>query len=117
MFVAMFMYLLAQFVLSMRWLGADFDGVIVFDEAHAMANAGGGKGSRGPKKASQQGMAGLALQNRLPSARILYVSATGRNDAGEPRLCRAAWPLGRSGGALPHPRRLHGRRRERAASR
>ena len=42
------------------WLGADFDGVIVFDEAHAMANAaGGGKGARGAKKASQQGMAGL----------------------------------------------------------
>src|SRR5665213_1187503 len=60
------------------WLGEDFDGVIVFDEAHAMANAaGGGKGSRGPKKASLQGMAGLALQNRLPGARILYVSATG----------------------------------------
>jgi hypothetical protein len=60
------------------WLGADFEGVIVFDEAHAMANAaGGGKGARGPKKASQQGMAGLALQNRLPNARILYVSATG----------------------------------------
>jgi hypothetical protein len=60
------------------WLGADFDGVIVFDEAHAMANAaGGGKGARGPKKASLQGMAGLALQNRLPGARILYVSATG----------------------------------------
>jgi protein-L-isoaspartate O-methyltransferase len=60
------------------WLGEAFDGVIVFDEAHAMANAaGGGKGGRGPKKASQQGMAGLALQNRLPNARILYVSATG----------------------------------------
>ncbi len=60
------------------WLGADFDGVIVFDEAHAMANAtSSGKGARGPKKASQQGMAGLALQNRLPNARILYVSATG----------------------------------------
>uniref|UniRef100_B0T9F1 Putative methylase/helicase n=1 Tax=Caulobacter sp. (strain K31) TaxID=366602 RepID=B0T9F1_CAUSK len=61
-----------------NWLGADFDGVIVFDEAHAMANvAGGAKGARGPKKASQQGMAGLALQNRLPNARVLYVSATG----------------------------------------
>jgi hypothetical protein len=60
------------------WLGAEFDGVIVFDEAHAMANAAGGaKGARGPKKASQQGMAGLALQNRLPNARVLYVSATG----------------------------------------
>ncbi len=60
------------------WLGEDFDGVIVFDEAHALANAaGGGQGARGPKKASQQGMAGLALQNRLPKARVLYVSATG----------------------------------------
>ena len=60
------------------WLGADFDGVIAFDEAHAMANAaGGGQGARGPKKASQQGMAGLALQNRLPNARVMYVSATG----------------------------------------
>jgi len=61
-----------------RWLGADFDGVIIFDEAHAMANAAGGsKGARGIAKASHQGMAGLALQNRLPNARILYVSATG----------------------------------------
>jgi protein-L-isoaspartate O-methyltransferase len=60
------------------WLGADFDGAIVFDEAHAMANAaGGGRGARGAKKASQQGMAGLALQNRLPGARVTYVSATG----------------------------------------
>ena len=60
------------------WLGADFDGVILFDEAHEMANAaGGGNGSRGPKKASLQGQAGLALQNQLPSARIVYVSATG----------------------------------------
>ncbi|PZR35481.1 bifunctional class I SAM-dependent methyltransferase/DEAD/DEAH box helicase [Caulobacter segnis] len=60
------------------WLGEDFDGVIVFDEAHAMANAAGGaKGGRGPKKASLQGQAGLALQNRLPNARVLYVSATG----------------------------------------
>jgi protein-L-isoaspartate O-methyltransferase len=64
------------------WLGEDFDGVIAFDEAHAMANAaGGGKGARGTKKASQQGMAGLALQNRLPDARVLYVSATGATTA------------------------------------
>ena len=64
------------------WLGEDFDGVIAFDEAHAMANAaGGGKGARGTKKASLQGMAGLALQNRLPKARILYVSATGATTA------------------------------------
>lgn len=58
-------------------LGADFDGVIVFDEAHAMAKAIGGEGSRGLTKPSQQGQAGLALQNRVPNARVLYVSATG----------------------------------------
>ena len=59
------------------WLGADFDGVIVFDEAHAMANAAGGKGERGDIAASQQGRAGLRLQHALPDARIVYVSATG----------------------------------------
>ena len=54
-----------------------FSGVIVFDEAHAMANAAGSKGSRGDVAPSQQGRAGLRLQNALPDARILYVSATG----------------------------------------
>ena len=59
------------------WLGRASDGVVVFDEAHAMANAAGDKGERGEKKPSQQGQAGLRLQNALPDARILYVSATG----------------------------------------
>ncbi len=54
-----------------------FDGVVVFDEAHAMANAAGSKGARGEVKPSQQGRAGLRLQNALPDARIAYVSATG----------------------------------------
>ncbi len=54
-----------------------FDGVIVFDEAHAMANAAGSKGNRGEVAPSQQGRAGLRLQNALPDARIAYVSATG----------------------------------------
>ncbi|VVS96000.1 p-loop containing NTP hydrolase pore-1/Helicase C-like/Methyltransferase domain protein [Roseovarius sp. EC-HK134] len=59
------------------WLGADFDGVILFDESHAMANAAGSKGERGDVTASQQGRAGLRLQHRLPNARVVYVSATG----------------------------------------
>ena len=59
------------------WLGTDFDGVIVFDELHAMQNAAGGKGERGDQAASQQGRAGLRLQHALPNARVLYVSATG----------------------------------------
>ena len=59
------------------WLGRDFDGVIVFDESHAMQNAAGGKGERGEQAPSQQGRAGLRLQHALPNARVLYVSATG----------------------------------------
>ena len=59
------------------WLGTDFDGVILFDEAHALANAAGEKSERGDKAASQQGRAGLRLQHALPNARIVYVSATG----------------------------------------
>ncbi|MFV1800330.1 strawberry notch-like NTP hydrolase domain-containing protein [Phaeobacter sp. Ay1a-4a] len=59
------------------WLGADFDGVILFDESHAMANAAGSKGDRGDVTASQQGRAGLRLQHKLPNARVVYVSATG----------------------------------------
>jgi predicted RNA methylase len=60
-----------------EWLGADFDGVIVFDESHAMQNAVGGRGKRGDQAASQQGRAGLRLQHALPNARVVYVSATG----------------------------------------
>ena len=54
-----------------------FDGAIVFDEAHAMANAAGGRSERGEVKPSAQGRAGLRLQNALPESRITYVSATG----------------------------------------
>ncbi|WP_323718168.1 strawberry notch family protein [Paracoccus aminovorans] len=60
-----------------EWLGKDFDGVVIFDEAHAMANAAGGKGERGDVAASQQGRAGLRFQHALPQARVVYVSATG----------------------------------------
>ena len=59
------------------WLGSDFDGVIVFDESHSLANAAGGKGERGDQAPSQQGRAGLRLQHALPNARVVYVSATG----------------------------------------
>jgi predicted RNA methylase len=57
-----------------------FDGVIVFDEGHALANAAGGRTDRGAKAASQQGRAGLRLQRALPDARIVYVSATGATE-------------------------------------
>src|SRR5690606_3402378 len=64
----------------LAWAGETFDGVIAFDEAHAMANALGGTTERGKVAGSEQGMAGLRLQNRLPRARVLYASATGASD-------------------------------------
>ncbi|VVT01097.1 strawberry notch-like NTP hydrolase domain-containing protein [Erythrobacter sp. EC-HK427] len=64
----------------LAWAGENFDGVVAFDEAHAMANALGGSTTRGKVKGSEQGMAGLRLQNYLPRARVLYASATGASD-------------------------------------
>ena len=68
-----------------RWLAGSldeddrhaFDGIVVFDEAHAMANAAGSRSARGDVAPSQQGRAGLKLQRALPDARVVYVSATG----------------------------------------
>ena len=62
------------------WLGGDFDGVIVFDESHAMGNAVEMKGKRGRKPVSAQALAGLLLQAALPLARVVYVSATGATE-------------------------------------
>jgi hypothetical protein len=59
------------------WAGADFDGVIAFDEAHEMGGVAGGEGALGTKDGSQQGICGVLLQNQLPAARVLYASATG----------------------------------------
>lgn len=58
------------------WFGKDYDGVIVFDESHNMANAIGSKGARGVQGPSQMAKAGVKLQELLPNARVLYVSAT-----------------------------------------
>ncbi|MCC4257522.1 MULTISPECIES: strawberry notch family protein [Sphingobium] len=63
-----------------EWMGEDFSGVIVFDEAHEMAGVAGGEGRFGATKGSEQGIAGVRLQNLAPRARILYASATGASD-------------------------------------
>ena len=62
------------------WLGDGYEGMIVFDEAHEMAGVAGGEGRFGTSKGSEQGIAGVRLQNLLPRARVLYVSATGASD-------------------------------------
>lgn len=62
------------------WAGPNFSGVIAYDEAHEMGGVAGGEGSRGKVDGSQQGIAGVALQNHLPDARVIYASATGASD-------------------------------------
>ncbi|MBX9253584.1 strawberry notch family protein [Desmonostoc muscorum CCALA 125] len=60
-----------------EWAGKDFEGAIAYDECHSMGNAMAQEGKLGMVAASQQGIVGLRLQNALPSARVIYVSATG----------------------------------------
>ena len=60
-----------------EWLGADFDGVMVFDEAHMMANSLSPEGGfRGGGGASEQALAGVALARSMPNARVVYATAT-----------------------------------------
>ncbi len=63
-----------------EWLGRDFDGVVILDEAHNLGGAMARKGKRGTQQASQQGRAGIRLQNLIPRARVVYVSATGATE-------------------------------------
>jgi predicted RNA methylase len=81
------------------WAGEGFDGAIILDECHNLANAipGSGEGMmRALQKGSLQGAAGLELQRRLPNARIVYVSATSASKidalAYAPRL--GLWGIG-----------------------
>ncbi|MDZ8140083.1 MAG: strawberry notch family protein [Nostoc sp. DedQUE04] len=60
-----------------EWAGVGFEGIISFDECHSMGNAMAQEGKLGMVAASQQGVVGLRLQNALPRARVIYVSATG----------------------------------------
>jgi predicted RNA methylase len=63
-----------------EWLGPNFDGVIAFDEAHAMSNGLAIQSDRGTTEPSQRALAGIELQKRLPNARVVYVSATGATE-------------------------------------
>jgi tRNA1(Val) A37 N6-methylase TrmN6 len=61
----------------LSWLGKDFEGVVVFDEAHNMQNSSVQKGKRGQQEAAVRALAGIELEKNLPKARVLYSSATG----------------------------------------
>lgn len=60
-----------------QWFGEDFDGAVIFDEAHNAANAVETKGSRGKGKSAARALMMVELQRRLPNARVVYLSATG----------------------------------------
>ena len=62
---------------------AAFNGLIVFDEAHKAKNSGTGKDGGGTKVSQCV----LALQQRLPRARVLYASATGISEVGNMAYC------------------------------
>lgn len=74
--------------LIIDWLGNDFDGVIVYDEAHTMNNLIPKKGSRGSNKPSQRAIAANKIQDALPNARVVYMSATGASEVND--LCFAS---------------------------
>lgn len=64
-----------------EWAGDDFQGAMLFDEAQAMRNAAANDEAAGKRvEISQQGLAGIALQEALPDARVVYASATGATD-------------------------------------
>jgi hypothetical protein len=55
-----------------EWCGADFDGVLALDECHRAKKLGATKSG-----CSKAALAVQDLQNALPLARVVYVSATG----------------------------------------
>ena len=63
-----------------NWLGKDFDGVIVLDEAHLASNLGMARGARGQAKPSQTALGMQEIQRMFPKARVVYVTATVASD-------------------------------------
>lgn len=60
-----------------QWVGADFDGPIVFDECHKAKNISMAKKTKQQSKAAEYA---LEIQNKLPRARVVYASATGASE-------------------------------------
>lgn len=63
-----------------EWVGEDFDGVLVFDEAHNMQSAIAVQGTFGFKQPTITALEALKLKRKLPKARVVYVSATGASE-------------------------------------
>lgn len=64
-----------------NWAGFEFMGPLIFDESQNMRNAAANDDkANGYSEISQQGLAGIDLQDTLPGARVVYASATGATD-------------------------------------
>lgn len=73
--------------------------VVIFDEAHAMTNLSAVKGSRGRSKPSQRATRGKELLDKLPNARVLFLSATAATEVRH--LEYAAERVGICGAGIP----------------
>jgi Predicted RNA methylase len=63
-----------------EWLGPEFDGVIALDESHLLGNNMADPNEIFGTKVSQRAAAGQQLQDLLPNARVVYLSATGATE-------------------------------------
>ncbi|GMH44841.1 hypothetical protein BSKO_12793 [Bryopsis sp. KO-2023] len=77
----------------LQWAGEEFDGCLIFDEAHRAKNF-----SPEAKSSTKTGAAVLRIQESLPQARVVYCSATG---ASELRNMAYMTRLGLWGRSLP----------------
>lgn len=78
----------------LRWLGKEFECLIIFDECHRAKNLI----PNGSSKATKTGLKVVELQDSLPNARIVYASATG---ASEPKNMAYMVRLGLWGTGTP----------------
>lgn len=71
-----------RFTQLVNWMGEDFDGVIIFDEAHLMKNAAMQRDESRPdfSGGTNTGEIGIQLQRMFPRAKIVYASATGASE-------------------------------------
>lgn len=60
----------------LKWCGKEFEGCILFDECHRAKNLI----TSGKQKSTKCGAAVARLQEQLPSARVVYSSATGASE-------------------------------------
>ena len=93
-----------------------FDGVIVFDEAHAMANAAGSKRERGETKTVAAGKGGAQAPERVAGRPYRLRLRHRRHHRPRPRLCGAVGIVGRRRDAVREAHRVRlrhggGRRR------